>query len=85
MGLVEAAPGLGAFRVSYASCAAVAGLGQRMSAPVLVAPLAAPPLLAQQARTHVARAKVVLFVADDLGLECVAANGGTGYKTPNLD
>ncbi len=28
---------------------------------------------------------IVLIMADDLGYECIGANGGTSYKTPNLD
>lgn len=28
---------------------------------------------------------IVLFLADDLGYECIGANGGTSYKTPVLD
>lgn len=28
---------------------------------------------------------VVLIMADDLGYECIAANGGTSYSTPRLD
>lgn len=28
---------------------------------------------------------IVLTMADDFGYECVAANGGQSYKTPNLD
>src|SRR5688572_23930686 len=28
---------------------------------------------------------VILILADDFGYECVGANGGTSYKTPNLD
>lgn len=28
---------------------------------------------------------IVLIMADDMGYECVNANGGTTYKTPNLD
>ena len=31
------------------------------------------------------RPNIVLIMADDLGYECVGANGGTSYKTPNLD
>ncbi len=31
------------------------------------------------------RPNVVLIVADDFGYECVGANGGNSYKTPNLD
>src|SRR4051812_19909911 len=28
---------------------------------------------------------IVLILADDLGYECIGANGGTSYKTPVLD
>ena len=28
---------------------------------------------------------IVFIMADDLGFETIAANGGTSYKTPNLD
>ena len=28
---------------------------------------------------------IVLIMADDLGFECIFANGGTSYKTPNID
>lgn len=28
---------------------------------------------------------IVLIMADDLGYECIGANGGQSYKTPNLD
>ena len=28
---------------------------------------------------------IVLILADDLGFECVTANGGTSYHTPNID
>lgn len=31
------------------------------------------------------RPNVVLIMADDMGYECVRANGGESYKTPNLD
>jgi arylsulfatase A len=31
------------------------------------------------------RPNVVLILADDFGYECVRANGGTSYQTPNLD
>ncbi len=31
------------------------------------------------------RPNVVLIMADDLGYECIGANGGTSYKTPVLD
>ena len=32
-----------------------------------------------------AKPNIVLIMADDLGYECVGANGGTSYKTPVLD
>lgn len=32
-----------------------------------------------------ARPNLVVILADDLGFECLAANGGTSYATPNLD
>ena len=31
------------------------------------------------------RPNVVLIMADDLGFECIGANGGESYSTPNLD
>jgi arylsulfatase A len=31
------------------------------------------------------RPNIVLIMADDMGYECVAANGGESYATPNLD
>ena len=31
------------------------------------------------------RPNIVLIMADDMGYECVAANGGESYETPNLD
>jgi arylsulfatase A len=31
------------------------------------------------------RPNIVLILADDFGYECVGANGGTSYQTPNLD
>jgi arylsulfatase A len=31
------------------------------------------------------RPNVVLFMADDLGYECIGANGSTSYATPHLD
>src|SRR5687767_12974418 len=48
---------------------ALAGIGPGFSAPT-------PP-----ARTP----NVILIMADDFGYECVTANGGQSYQTPNLD
>ncbi|MBL8222994.1 MAG: sulfatase-like hydrolase/transferase, partial [Bryobacterales bacterium] len=47
----------------------------------LAASAAANAALAQsQPKTN-----VILIMADDFGYECLRANGGTSYKTPNLD
>ena len=32
-----------------------------------------------------AKPNIILIMADDFGYECVAANGGQSYRTPNLD
>jgi hypothetical protein len=32
-----------------------------------------------------ARPNVILIMVDDFGYECVTANGGESYQTPNLD
>ena len=32
-----------------------------------------------------AKPNLILIMADDLGYETIGANGGTSYKTPNLD
>ena len=31
------------------------------------------------------RPNIILIMADDLGYECLGANGGTSYNTPELD
>ncbi|MFC1613714.1 sulfatase-like hydrolase/transferase [Gemmatimonadota bacterium] len=36
-------------------------------------------------KTAARKPNVVLIMADDLGYECLGANGGTSYKTPTLD
>ena len=41
-------------------------------------------LLATDARAA-SQPNVVLIMVDDFGYECVAANGGTSYRTPHLD
>lgn len=52
--------------------------------PLLAAAaLSAAP--AAGAQTNEARPNIVLIMADDMGFECVAANGGESYRTPNLD
>ena len=37
------------------------------------------------ATSYGGKPNIVLIMADDLGYECLAANGGTSYKTPHLD
>ncbi|MFT5109883.1 MAG: arylsulfatase A, partial [Pseudoalteromonas tetraodonis] len=32
-----------------------------------------------------AKPNIVLIMADDLGYECIEANGGTSYRTPTLN
>ena len=32
-----------------------------------------------------ARPNLIVILADDLGYECLTANGGSSYETPNLD
>jgi arylsulfatase A len=41
--------------------------------------------LAANAVVGQTRPNVIVILADDLGYECLAANGGTSYQTPNLD
>ena len=42
-------------------------------------------LVAAQPSPAADRPNVILILADDLGYECLGANGSTSYKTPNLD
>src|SRR5688500_11628393 len=42
-------------------------------------------LLAASAAAAERKPNIVLVMADDFGFECVRANGGTSYQTPNLD
>src|SRR5438105_12816444 len=50
-------------------------------APLLATGFLAAPVAAADTK----RPNVVFILADDLGYECVGADGGTSYKTPNLD
>jgi len=57
---------------------------------VILLHLVAPWLAALQAadgpnRPDGARPNVLLILADDLGVECLSACGGTSHKTPNID
>ena len=54
--------------------------------PVLFLGLMLPTdSLAFDETTGASRPNIVLIMADDLGYECIGANGSTSYKTPNLD
>jgi arylsulfatase A len=46
---------------------------------------AAGSLCAAPAVAAAKRPNVLLILADDLGYECVGVNGGTSYRTPQLD
>ncbi len=48
---------------------------------IFAGPLSAQSRLASSAQ----HPNIVLILADDFGYECVAANGGESYRTPNLD
>lgn len=43
------------------------------------------PVLADDSAEKPRRPNIVLVLADDLGYECVGANGGESYRTPHLD
>ncbi len=55
--------------------------------PFLRSFVVAAAFLAGSAFAHGAERKpnVILIMADDFGYECVTANGGQSYQTPNLD
>jgi arylsulfatase A len=48
---------------------------------VLFAPSASIALAGETAR----KPNIIVILIDDLGFECIGANGGKSYKTPNLD
>jgi arylsulfatase A len=43
------------------------------------------PLLLACSTQLLARPNIVMIMADDLGFECIGANGGSSYRTPELD
>jgi arylsulfatase A len=47
--------------------------------------LLAPLMIAGACQAAVERPNIVLILADDFGYECVTANGGESYRTPNID
>lgn len=51
--------------------------------PLLLAPLLS--LTAADVSVPQNKPNVVLILADDLGVECLSAYGGTSHKTPNID
>jgi len=44
-----------------------------------------PRCLAAGGNLAFRKPNIILIMADDLGYECIGANGGTSYKTPELD
>lgn len=52
---------------------------------LLLAGLVAPQSLYGVDGEETVRPNIVLIMADDLGFECIGANGGTSYSTPVLD
>jgi len=42
-------------------------------------------LIDRDNRAHGSAPNIVLIMADDMGYECVSANGSTTYKTPHID
>ena len=51
----------------------------------VIADLGVSKVDAAERSAKASRPNIVLIMADDMGYECVAANGGTTYKTPHLD
>lgn len=51
---------------------------------VVLSPLSIP-LFADAPARNTPRPNIILIMADDLGYECLGANGGTSYPTPHLD
>lgn len=47
--------------------------------------LAFPSMLATSPLSAKGKPNIILIMADDMGYECVGANGGTSYATPFLD
>jgi len=61
-------------RRDFLKCAAAIGLTTAMPRAMMAVEPKTP-----------ARPNIILIMADDLGCECIGANGGTSYKTPVLD
>src|SRR6476646_1195650 len=56
-----------------------------LSILLLFGALLASPAQAQETPKARVKPNIIVFLADDFGYECVAANGGKSYQTPNLD
>jgi arylsulfatase A len=52
---------------------------------VAMVPGATPAAQADDRSATTGRPNVIVIMADDFGYECVTANGGESYSTPNLD
>ncbi len=66
----------------------IRGLQENLQVLLLAPILLAGPALgvpAKETVAPVAKPNIVLILADDLGYECIGANGGESYHTPVLD
>lgn len=64
------------------------GIGRRVFFTVAVAlavTTAGSPSLLAAGQRPAGKPNIILIMADDLGYECIGANGGVSYKTPVLD
>lgn len=59
--------------------------GSNFIVALLVPLLAALHAADAPATTAASKPNVLLILADDLGVECLSAYGGTSHQTPNID
>ena len=58
---------------------------KRLALAVVTFTIAQLPGTSEVFAESVARPNIVLIMADDMGYECIQANGSLDYKTPNID
>ena len=56
-----------------------------MKNPIFWTSLICHIILLHELKAQPRRPNIILIMADDLGFECIGANGGTSYETPNID